>query len=143
MSGSTSNKKKKDMKSSKTVDNTKEEIGQGELYSPNHAINIKTNKNNQQNNYYHREELEGNNMIGRGVANDIKNKMSIVKERLMEKLAAASVPSDALENTRHLFESVIKDVTVAAQGLTKEAIQKIKSHLADIIPSLSPSLTSK
>ncbi|XP_021763946.1 uncharacterized protein LOC110728611 [Chenopodium quinoa] len=82
-------------------------------------------------------------MVGRSVANDIKNRMSMVKERLMEKLAAASVPSEALENARLYFESVIKDVTTAAQGLTKEALQRIKSHLADIMPSLSPSLTSK
>uniref|UniRef100_A0A803MDP9 Uncharacterized protein n=1 Tax=Chenopodium quinoa TaxID=63459 RepID=A0A803MDP9_CHEQI len=82
-------------------------------------------------------------MVVISVANDIKNRMSMVKDRLMEKLAAASVPSEALENARLYFESVIKDVTTAAQGLTKEALQRIKSHLADIMPSLSPSLTSK
>lgn len=74
---------------------------------------------------------------------DIRNKMGMIKERLMEKLAAASVPSDALENTRLFFESVIKDLTSAAHGLTKDALQKIKFHLAEILPSLSPSLTSK
>lgn len=86
---------------------------------------------------------KGNTTAGMGVVIDIRNRTGMVKERLMEKLAAASVPSDALENARHFFESVIKDVTSAAQGLTKEALQKIKSHLADILPSLSPSLTSK
>ncbi|XP_019103019.1 uncharacterized protein LOC104883909 isoform X2 [Beta vulgaris subsp. vulgaris] len=170
-------KNKRDIKSSKDVDemtggigqgelyspdhaikiNTKklkEENGQGELYSPDHAIKINTkkfeqNNNNRtlglvqkQDNHNYQEEVKGDTMVGRGVANDIKNKMGMVKERLMEKLAAASVPSDALENTRQFFESVIKDVTSAAQGLTKEALYKIKSHLADILPSQSP-LTSK
>ncbi|KAL2930747.1 Chitinase-3-like protein 1, partial [Bienertia sinuspersici] len=132
--------------------------GQGELYSPNHAIKINNDDNTNNNNtpnhlkekihhhHHHHQNQElskGNNMVGKGVANDIKNKMHMIKERLMEKLTAASVPSDALENARHYVESVIKDVTSAAQGITMEALLRIKSHLADILPSLSPSLTSK
>lgn len=69
--------------------------------------------------------------------------MVLIKDRLLEKLAAASVPSDPLENAKHFIETVIRDVTSAAQGLTKEALHRIKFHLADVFPSLSPSHTAK
>ncbi|KAK9714465.1 hypothetical protein RND81_06G096300 [Saponaria officinalis] len=82
-------------------------------------------------------------MVGRGVGSDIKNRMSRVKDGVLEKLTAASVPSDALENARSFFESLIRDVSLAAHGLTIDALHMIKFHLADILPSLSPSVTSE
>jgi hypothetical protein len=79
----------------------------------------------------------------KGVAADIRRNFGAIKERLLEKLAIASVPADALDNARHFLESVVRDVTVAAQGLTKDALYRIKTHLVDILPSLSPAITRK
>lgn len=61
----------------------------------------------------------------------------------MEKMASAAVPADALDNARHFLETVVRDLTVAAQGLTKDALQRIKAHLVQILPSLSPAITTK
>ncbi|KAA3489411.1 hypothetical protein EPI10_033032 [Gossypium australe] len=82
-------------------------------------------------------------MKGAALAADIKRNLGVIKERVLEKLAAAAVPADALENARHFLESVVRDVTVAAQGLTKDALHRIKTHLVDILPSLSPAITRK
>ncbi|MBA0807443.1 hypothetical protein Gohar_023248 [Gossypium harknessii] len=82
-------------------------------------------------------------MKGAALAADIKRNLGVIKERVLEKLAAAAVPADALENARHFLESVVRDVTVAAQGLTKDALHRIKTHLVDILPSLSPAVTRK
>ncbi|GLT38225.1 hypothetical protein SLA2020_124880 [Shorea laevis] len=73
----------------------------------------------------------------------IRRNLGVIKERVLEKLAAAAVPADALENARHLLESVVRDVTVAAHGLTMDALQRIKTLLVDILPSLSPATATK
>lgn len=135
-------KNQKNINSTKNVDNMEDydQNGQAKLYSPDYAIKINTKdhlKNSEKKDHHHQNN---SSMVG---IYDIKNKMGLVKERLMEKLVAASVPSDALENAKILIESTIKDFTSAAQGLTVEALHKIKFHLAHILPSLSPSLTSK
>ena len=80
---------------------------------------------------------------GVALAADIRRNLGVIKERVLEKLAAAAVPADALENARHFLESVVRDVTVAAHGLTKDALHRVKTHLVDILPSLSPSITRK
>ncbi|XP_039017944.1 uncharacterized protein LOC120149115 [Hibiscus syriacus] len=59
-------------------------------------------------------------MKGAALAADIKRNLGVVKERVLEKLAAAAVLADALE-------SVVRDVTVAAHGLTKDALLRIKT----------------
>ncbi|XP_022714687.1 uncharacterized protein LOC111274355 [Durio zibethinus] len=82
-------------------------------------------------------------MKGVALAADIRRNLGVIKERVLEKLAAAAVPADALENARHFLESVVRDVTVAAHGLTKDALHRIKTHLVDILPSLSPAITRK
>ncbi|GMI91945.1 unknown protein 6 [Hibiscus trionum] len=82
-------------------------------------------------------------MKGAALAADIKRNLGVIKERVLEKLAAAAVPADALENARHVLETVVRDVTVAAHGLTKDALHRIKTRLVDIIPSLSPAITRK
>ncbi|GAB4828641.1 hypothetical protein Ancab_018306 [Ancistrocladus abbreviatus] len=145
---------------SKDVEEREEGIGQGELYSPDHAIQLhQVNKNTKQDddpqNYFEKHQKQkqtelkradfGSRSGGMGLvaAGEIKKSMGMMMERLLEKLAAASVPSDALENARQLLESMVRDLTSAAQGLTRNGLQRIKSHLADIFPSLSPSLTSK
>ncbi|KAJ8449962.1 hypothetical protein Cgig2_029324 [Carnegiea gigantea] len=133
------------------ADERKEGVGQGELYSPAYAVKIDP-KNPHENDrglglglgVGERGEFEGgSNTVEKGVGMDTRNRMVLIKDRLLEKLAAASVPSDALENAKHFIETVIRDVTSAAQGLTKEALQRIKFHLADVFPSLSPSHTAK
>lgn len=73
----------------------------------------------------------------------IRRNLGSIKEKVLGKLASASVPADALENSRHFIESVIRDVTVAAHGLTRDALLRIKTHLADLLPSLSPNITRK
>lgn len=78
-----------------------------------------------------------------GVAADIRRNFGGIKERLLEKMATAAVPADALDNARHFLETVVRDVTVAAQGRTKDALQRIKAHLVHILPSLSPAITAK
>ncbi|KAK9282176.1 hypothetical protein L1049_005088 [Liquidambar formosana] len=35
----------------------------------------------------------------------------------------------------------VRDVTVAAHGLTEDALHRIRSHLTEILPSLSPAYT--
>ncbi|ERN12621.1 hypothetical protein AMTR_s00025p00231150 [Amborella trichopoda] len=116
-----------------------DDIDQGKLYFPDTAIRIQTQeeKDKDQVNLW-------NKGIG-GVAADIRRNFTNMKERLMEKLAAppVPVPAEALENARLFVESLIKDVTAAAQGMTKDALQKLKNHLAEIIPSLSPQQTTK
>jgi hypothetical protein len=66
-----------------------------------------------------------------------------IKERVLEKVASAAVPPDAFDNGRQFLETVVRDVTLAAQGLTKDALQRIKSRLVHILPSLSPPITIK
>ena len=66
-----------------------------------------------------------------------------IKERVLEKVASAAVPPDAFDNARQFLETVVRDVTLAAQGLTKDALQRIKSRLVHILPSLSPPITTK
>ncbi|XVE91159.1 hypothetical protein DITRI_Ditri20bG0132100 [Diplodiscus trichospermus] len=80
---------------------------------------------------------------GVALAADIRRNAGLIKERVVEKRAAAAVPADALENARHFLESVVRDVSVAAHGLNKDALQRIKTHLIDILPSLSPAITRK
>ncbi|KAF5739197.1 hypothetical protein HS088_TW12G00398 [Tripterygium wilfordii] len=53
-----------------------------------------------------------------GVVEDIRN-LGNIKDKVLEKLAAAAVPKDALENARNYLEMVARDVTVAGQGLTR------------------------
>ncbi|KAH9305394.1 hypothetical protein KI387_009798 [Taxus chinensis] len=76
-------------------------------------------------------------------AADFGRSLFHMKERLMEKLAAVPIPADALDNARQSVESIIKDMTHAAQGLTKDAVHRIKSRLVEILPSLSPTQTEK
>lgn len=76
-------------------------------------------------------------------AADIGRSLFHMKERLMYKLAAVPVPAEALDNARQSVETIIKDMTHAAQGLTKDAVQRIKSRLVEILPSLSPTQTEK
>lgn len=97
----------------------------------------KSNKKEEQ------QEITEGNTSDMGVATDIRKNFGVIKERVLEKLAAASVPVDALDNARHFLEGVVRDVTVAAQGLTKDALHRIKTHLVDIMPSLSPAITRK
>ncbi|VVA91568.1 unnamed protein product [Arabis nemorensis] len=66
-----------------------------------------------------------------------------VKDKVLDKLAAAAVPSESLENTKQFLEGVIKDFAGAAHGMTKDALHRIKTHLADILPSVSPAVTGK
>ncbi|KAG2256985.1 hypothetical protein Bca52824_076279 [Brassica carinata] len=69
--------------------------------------------------------------------------LATVKDKVVEKLAAAAVPSESLENAKQFLEGVIKDFAGAAQGMTKDALHRIKTHLAVILPSVSPSVTGK
>ncbi|KAM6589928.1 hypothetical protein CsatA_012533 [Cannabis sativa] len=66
-----------------------------------------------------------------------------VKEKVLEKLAAAAVPAEALDKARRLLETTVRDATQAAHAISKDAIFRIKTHLVDIFPSFSPALTSK
>ncbi|CAA7056714.1 unnamed protein product [Microthlaspi erraticum] len=106
-----------------------ENVGQGLLYSPDHAIKIATSPKKI-------SEEEERKMLG------LKN-LASVKDRVLEKLAAASVPSESLENARQFLEGMVKDFAGAAQGMTKDALHRIKTHLAVIFPSLSPAVTGK
>lgn len=69
--------------------------------------------------------------------------LASVKDKVLVKLAAAAVPSESLENAKQFLEGVIKDFAGAAQGMTKDALHRIKTHLADILPSVSPAVTGK
>eukprot|EP00252_Welwitschia_mirabilis_P020951 TRINITY_DN5246_c0_g1_i1.p1 TRINITY_DN5246_c0_g1~~TRINITY_DN5246_c0_g1_i1.p1 ORF type:complete len:220 (-),score=41.02 TRINITY_DN5246_c0_g1_i1:197-856(-) len=66
-----------------------------------------------------------------------KRNLAYIKERLMVKLSAVPLPADALDNPRQSVEMIVKDVTHAAQGITKDAFLKIKARLAELLPSLS------
>ncbi|WZZ80402.1 hypothetical protein YC2023_100974 [Brassica napus] len=104
-----------------------ENVGQvqGDLYSPDHAIKIATSP-----------EEEKLRMLG-------MKSLATVKDKVLEKLAAAAVPLESLENAKRFLEGVIKDFAGAAQGMTKDALHRIKTHLAVILPSISPSLAGK
>ncbi|KAM4113365.1 hypothetical protein ACJW30_05G215500 [Castanea mollissima] len=52
----------------------------------------------------------------------LRRTFGAIKETVLEKLAAASVPADALDKTRRFLVGVVGDVTMAAQGLTKDAL---------------------
>lgn len=136
---------KLDGSTSKLVDK-----GQGELYSPDYAINVNKETTKQGQDKKEEQEIpEGTSGMGlveasKGVAADItRRNFGAVKERLIENLAAAAVPADALDKTRQFLETFVRDVTLAAQGVTKDAILRIKTHLVDILPSLSPAITRK
>ncbi|KAF2312941.1 hypothetical protein GH714_000839 [Hevea brasiliensis] len=74
-----------------------------------------------------------------GVMEEIRRHVRVIKE----KLSAAAIPADALETAHHFLETVVKDVTFAAHGLTKDALNRIKTRLVDILPSLFPAITRK
>lgn len=137
--------------------NEDEKIGQGELYSPNHAVKLPTKNHNNRHHHHHQDTPE---------LSSIKWRMGLLKDKLIEKLSDATATNSissmtrtatnesdlndqqnqqktSLENAKSFIETIIRDVGQAAQGRTKDALQRIKSHLADIFPSLSPSLTSK
>jgi len=120
--------------------------GQGKLYSPEHALHLQTNDKGSENRGEHTQlwnKGKGVLEASRGVAADIRRSLSQVKDRVVDKLAAVPVPAEALDNARQSLESIIKDVTQAAQGLTKEAVHRIKVRLAEILPFLSPNQTGK
>lgn len=79
----------------------------------------------------------------KGYAADIRRSLFHMKERLMDKLAAVPIPAEALDNARQSVETAIKDMTHTAQGMTKDAMQRIKGRLVEILPSLSPHHTGK
>ncbi|XP_044506639.1 uncharacterized protein LOC123226188 [Mangifera indica] len=73
-------------------------------------------------------------------ADTLRRNLIAMKERLLDKLKAAAVPADALENARQFLESV---VSVAVHGLAKDALLRIKTHLVHPFSSLSPNITRK
>ncbi|CAH2037313.1 unnamed protein product [Thlaspi arvense] len=128
----------------KVATKSDENVGQGELYSPDHAIKITTSPNKVSEKpklTLESEEEEGEKqrntmMLG------LKN-LAAVKDKVLEKLTAAKVPSESLENSKQFLEGVIKDFAGAAQGMTKDALHRIKTHLSDVLPSVSPAVTEK
>lgn len=120
--------------------------GQGKLYSPEHALHLQTNGKGLENRAEHTQlwnKGKGVLEVSKGVAADIRRSLSQMKDRIVDKLAAVPVPAEALDNARQSLESIVKDVTQAAQGLTKEAVHRIKIRLAEILPFLSPNQTGK
>lgn len=120
--------------------------GQGKLYSPDHALHLQSNGKGSENRTEHTQlwnKGKGVLEASRGVAADIRRSLSQMKDRIVDKLAAVPVPAEALDNARQSLESIIKDVTQAAQGLTKEAAHRIKIRLSEILPFLSPNQTGK
>lgn len=93
------------------------ENSQLDLYSPRHAVPLNTQP----------QEDHGIIMVN-------------IKDKILEKLAAASVPADAIDNARTFLESVVKDFGVAAHSLTQDALSRIRTHL---VTSLSPNFTAQ
>ncbi|XP_068641973.1 uncharacterized protein [Aristolochia californica] len=122
---------------SDSIEKIPNDVGQGERL--NTQPSLQRNDENNGGNKGLKPVLEAS----RVVAADIKRNLTLIKDKLMGKLSAAPVPAEALENVRHFVESVIRDVANAAQGLTKDALQRIKNHLTEILPSLSPQQTAK
>lgn len=79
----------------------------------------------------------------KGYAADMRRSLFHMKERLMDKLTGVPIPAEALDNARQSVETIIKDMTHAAQGMTKDAMQRIKGRFVEILPSLSPRHTGK
>ncbi|KAJ7973979.1 F17F16.6 protein, partial [Quillaja saponaria] len=126
------------------------DVGQGKLYAPQYAIKVDKNDTSTTittppsgSNITQEATKNHQTTTSMGVATDIRRNFVTIKERLIEKLAVAAVPADALDNARHFLETVVRDVTVAAQGLTKDALNRIKTQLVDLLPSLSPTITRK
>lgn len=130
----------------KNEDEEENSSGQGKLYSPDHALHLQSNGKVSENRAEHTQLWNKGKVVleaSRGVAADIRRSLSQMKDRIVDKLAAVPVPAEALDNARQSLESIIKDVTQAAQGLTKEAAHRIKIRLAEILPFLSPNQTGK
>ncbi|CAI0409931.1 unnamed protein product [Linum tenue] len=102
-----------------------DDVGQGKLYSPAAAINHSRDAPKQGK----KEEQE-------------ERKMRTIMEKVLEKLgAASSVPKQAIDNFRQFLDSMVKEASVAAHGITmKDGLDRIKNCLLDILPS---SLASK
>ncbi|AAG09085.1 Hypothetical Protein [Arabidopsis thaliana] len=115
-----------------------ENVGQGNLYSPDHAIKIATNPDSVDSSSEEEEGEKQRKTIMLGLKN-----LAAVKDKVLEKLSAASVPSESLENAKQFLEGAIKDFAGAAQGMTKDALHRIKTQLAVIVPSVSPAVTEK
>ncbi|KAH7550568.1 hypothetical protein JRO89_XS13G0220200 [Xanthoceras sorbifolium] len=115
--------------SSDEDDSAKVGVGQGELYSPPYAIQlIPTNK---------QQQLQQDTIAKMVI------RLVTIKEKVLEKLASAPIPADALDTARHFLETVVRDFIVAAHGLTKDALLRINTHLVPLLPSLSPNITRK
>lgn len=75
------------------------------------------------------------------VAADIRGSLFQMKEMLVDKLAAVPIPAESLESARQSIESILREATQTAYGMTKDAMQRIRLRLVEIIPSLSASET--
>jgi len=108
--------------------------GHGKLYSHEHALHLQTNDKGSENRSEHTQLWnKGKGMLeaSRGVVADIRRSLSQVKDRIVDKLAVVPVPAESLDNARQSLESIIKDVSQATQGLTKEAVHRIKGRLSN------------
>lgn len=81
--------------------------------------------------------------VSKGVASDIRGSLFHMKDLLVDKLAAVPIPAESLDNARHSIESIIREATHTAYGLTKDAMLRIRFRLLEIIPSLSPNETKQ
>jgi len=79
----------------------------------------------------------------KGYVADIRRILFHMKEILMNKLVVVPILGEALDNARQLVETIIKYMNNAAQGMTKDVMQRIKGRLIEILPSLSPHHTGK
>ncbi|TQD76196.1 hypothetical protein C1H46_038281 [Malus baccata] len=114
-----------------------DDLGQGELYSPAYSINVRNNKANLDANVGQGELYSPSHAII--VSN---NKANQEPSLLLPSSMGLAVAADHI-SARHFLESVVKDVTGAAHGITKDALHRVRTHLVDILPSLSPETANK
>eukprot|EP00249_Psilotum_nudum_P021967 c28320_g1_i2 orf=431-1387(-) len=71
------------------------------------------------------------------MAADFRGSLFLLKETLVKKLAAVPIPAESLDIARQSIESIIREATLAAYGMTKDVVQRIRLSLVEILPVLS------
>ena len=125
------------------TNNTKGWRGTGKRYAQEFAIKVKNSISKQETAEAEQKTSSQNEARLVVEEGDMRRNFTAIKERLLEKLTVAAVPTDALDNARQFLETVVRDVTLAAQVLTRDALHRIKTHLVDLLPSLSPVVTTR
>ncbi|MCO5554385.1 hypothetical protein L7F22_007915 [Adiantum nelumboides] len=112
-------------------------IGQGNLYAPPSSVPTSQQLNDSPISYYHEGVVADNDTpVESGSGRDSTVKLAV--EKAMEKVKGI-VPAESLDKALHVILSAFRD----AESSTKDAVQRVKARLSDILPASNHSEVEK